>query len=469
MTNTQSQLKRAIEEKNTSLVKSLLQHISVKESLKMWNIDILDSNGHNIANVVHGSERTRDQCTMLHIAASKGYTSIVRAILDSKPHLLNTKTGRGGFTALQLALLMDKERTAEYLIQQRAKTNGALAYAAVLGSSSIITMLLDARANVNEKVRDGATPLFFARTPGVVKTLVQNGANINHRDVYGWTPLMASLGNVYLNSIETHRPSPEMTETFIRHGADVSIKGRDRTPQSFEKNITALHTVFYNLYFVDDAIQMYSIVYNACRRKGLTTEPKTSNGNTPLLYFMKRYENSLKSHASFTRNRYGMNSSTKESNSTVKDILEFLLEKGSSLHDTNRYGKSGFSYIKSMTNVVNFSQRFLNRIGMSVIHNIHIPNNLNRTDPILLNGININNAYILKTDLVNKTINRNGKNTRVKEVKTVYNKSSLNGMIRSGRSLVSPVTRRPFSGYDVVRLKDVAPANEMNRYKRNRR
>jgi len=122
-----------------------------------------------------------------------------------------------------------------------------------------------------------------------------------------------------------------------------------------------------------------------------------------------------------------------------------------------------------MANVVNFSQTFLNRIGMSVLQNIHIPNNLNRTDPVAYNTVNINNAYIIKTDLMNKTIRNGNRNKRVKEVKTVYNKASIDGMLRSGRSVVSPITRRPFTRADVVRLKDVTPQNEMNRYKRNRR
>merc|ERR1712226_951155 len=36
----------------------------------------------------------------------------------------------------------------------------------------------------------GQTPLFYSlRTPACIKALIQNGADVNHKDRNGWTPL----------------------------------------------------------------------------------------------------------------------------------------------------------------------------------------------------------------------------------------------------------------------------------------
>lgn len=98
---------------------------------------------------------------------------------------------------------------------------------------------------------------------------------------------------------------------------------------------------------------------------------------------------------------------------------------------------------------------------------VRIPNDLNRMDPVSMNMINIGNAYIIKRDLVNKTRTRNGNTIRRKEVRYVYNKSTLKSIIDSGR-MRSPVTRKPFTLKDVVKLQDIVLKSELNRYRKNR-
>jgi ankyrin repeat protein len=464
------QLKRAIIGKNLASVKTLVQKLKRDESKKKFDYRIPASVRWLRDTVALGTPRDTDQYTILHIAASKGYTSIVRTILDSKPHLLNVQS-RNGFTPLQYAVFFNCERTVKYLVERKASLKGALAYAVLLNNRNMVETLINGGANVNEKMyKHDTTPMFFAKSIDMIRTLTRLGANINQKDEYGWTPVMTYVSNsMKLSKFESFLPSLDVVKTFIDQGASVSLRGRNRDPREYEKKITLLHAVFSGTYKTWSQ-EIYKFIRDTRIRERKIQNPKTTLGNTPLLYLLKKYKDSIGKRNSIESREIGMSSLV------LFTMVSVLLDNGirSSLAERDIDGKSVLEHIRNLSSRVSIPGYFRNRVGLSnanlrKINNIHIPNNLNRTDPILFNTININNAYILKPDLINKTINKNGRTIRVREVKTIYNKSSLNGMIAAGRSLISPITRHRFTRDDILKLKDVAPANEMNRYKRNRR
>lgn len=61
----------------------------------------------------------------------------------------------------------------------------------------ILQVLIDAGANVNTQLKDGATALFLATAanqPAVINTLIQAGARVNQRNESGYSALMYAAG-----------------------------------------------------------------------------------------------------------------------------------------------------------------------------------------------------------------------------------------------------------------------------------
>lgn len=467
------EIRYAIHDKNLLLVKTLLRHVSRDDVNRTWLQNIFNTLELSHARIVCGYIMDPvDRLNILHIATVSGYTSIVRAILDSKPSLLNTKTEKG-FTALQLAIILNQTKTACYLIEKKANLKHTLALAVLAPGSNNTTiprLLIQNGANVNEKdMISGVTPIFFAKSSSMVQFLVSKGADVNHKDVFGWTPLMALAGLIRVDKELLYSTPLDMMKTFVQQGANISLRGRNRESVLREKKITLLHAVAHGLgkHTPGEMFHIYEYICSEFLRKNIRVKPKTTLGNTPLLYLIQ-----------YMKKRVTENTATE---SMKRDFTRVFSRVSGMFYDTvpmdrNNNGKSVQYHLRSMMNEVIFPQNFVSRyIGSTTnnapnkINNIHIPNNLNRTDPITINAVNINNAYIIKKDLQNKNINKNGRRVRVKEVKTVYNKSSLNALVASGRSLVSPMSRRPFTPLDIVKLSAVAPARELNRYKNSNR
>lgn len=87
------------------------------------------------------------------------------------------------------------------------------------GSPQKVQQDLQNGADVNKKDRWGITPLMAAAgsnpDPEVIITLLRAGANVNARDNHGWTPLMAAAG---INE------NPKVIITLLRAGADVKAQ-----------------------------------------------------------------------------------------------------------------------------------------------------------------------------------------------------------------------------------------------------
>ena len=92
--------------------------------------------------------------------------------------------------------------------------------AASWGHKEVAELLIDNGADVNAKDIDGWTPLRKAAWHGrkeIVELLIANGADVNPQDVNGWTPLHQAARNGH----------KEIAELLIAKGADVTAKNED--------------------------------------------------------------------------------------------------------------------------------------------------------------------------------------------------------------------------------------------------
>jgi ankyrin repeat protein len=128
-------------------------------------------------------------------------------------------------------------------------------HAAAMGKSArILNFLLDRGSTCHDTDCRGQTPLFFCRSAAIVKTLLLRGADINHKDELGFTPVHAATikgteevlhalieggANLSLSDngigaplhCAVQRKSLSMTEMLLKAGVEVNAKDiHDRTP-----------------------------------------------------------------------------------------------------------------------------------------------------------------------------------------------------------------------------------------------
>lgn len=197
------------------------------------------------SNVEVDSRDSEHNMTGLHLAAKQGHPKVVRALLDAKA----TVDSLDGFnkTPLDHAVLEGNSEICQMLLDAGADPNplgricnpllfdavnkdyvvivtkllkaGAdvntvidlgpvagptlLHVAAEMGRKALVTVLLEAGAQVNPRIMTGATPLHQAAVYGhteVVKLLLNAGADVDAQEHDGMTPLDNSL---YCGQLET--------------------------------------------------------------------------------------------------------------------------------------------------------------------------------------------------------------------------------------------------------------------------
>jgi ankyrin repeat protein len=125
--------------------------------------------------------------TPLHVAAAKGRLVVVKLLLKHAAEI--DAANRDGHSPLYAAVMADRTQVAQYLVDQGA--------------------VIEPDQLLMEVVNNGVTDR------DVVEFLLANGADINHTDTSGMTPLLLAIT----------KNQRLLTKRLIAHGADVNKPG----------------------------------------------------------------------------------------------------------------------------------------------------------------------------------------------------------------------------------------------------
>jgi ankyrin repeat protein len=278
--------------------------------------------------------------TALYRAAGEGKTDVVNLLLDRKANI-NHKASDGS-NPLQIALVYGRAATLALLLDKGAEADVAdssgttplmlaaegsayfpnnapfvttflnkgarvdaqdqrgrtpLYRAAGEGKEEAVRLLLDKKADPNQKAMDGTSPLLEAVTYNkmpVVKLLLERGATVDVTDAGANTPLMvAAEGSAYLPN------NAPMVETLLAAGAKVDTQDqRGRTPlyrAAAEGKEDAIRLLLdkkadVNQKGNDGATPLFEAVANShlgaakyLLERGAAVDMADANGNTPLM------------------------------------------------------------------------------------------------------------------------------------------------------------------------------------------
>jgi ankyrin repeat protein len=178
---------------------------------------------------------TEDCLTALLLAAWKGYTEIVKMLLEKDDVDVNKANSRGS-TPLAYAARWGHSEIVKLLLEKdgvdvnKATSQGStpLSLATGSGHTEIVKLLLEKDGvDMNKAGDDGDTPLLLAAWTGyteVVKMLLQkDGVDVNKADSRGSTPLLLAARGGHT----------EVVKMLIEHGATVDTRENGgRTPLS---------------------------------------------------------------------------------------------------------------------------------------------------------------------------------------------------------------------------------------------
>lgn len=168
---------------------------------------LLNLNGQKLNSRADTTIRNAAKWSVLHVACYKGYTEIIKLLIDLGLNI-NDKTANG-YTPLHLAcqeghyytikLLFDYNEQTLYSRVETAMNDynrwSTLHAACVSGHTAIVNILMDIPLKLNDTTNKGHTPLYLACQNGnydTVKFLLDlNGKQLNSRvdttikDIYG--------------------------------------------------------------------------------------------------------------------------------------------------------------------------------------------------------------------------------------------------------------------------------------------
>ena len=170
----------------------------------------------------------------LSVAAGNGRVQEVITLL-SRGAKINEKSGVGGYTPLQMAVLRGHADVVQVLLERgadaSAKTSGgesvlhiACSGARKTGREAIIRSLLQEGANVQDTDKYGRTPLHIAIAYGCVqslKLLLKRGAAISTKDGEGHNALHCAA---HRRGVERRA---QVMQILLDHGTDVHAKIAD--------------------------------------------------------------------------------------------------------------------------------------------------------------------------------------------------------------------------------------------------
>jgi len=185
--------------------------------------------------------RTKDNYTLLHLAAEHNHSNIVDFLLTQGADI--NAQNKWGATPLHLA------------VEKNFSPNELLVLARYLVSNKVFQLLIKNKADLNAQNNNGNTPLHIAVRDNkqyFAHTLLTHGANINAQNNNGDTPLHLT------NNIST-------IKILLTHGADINAQNKSSyTPLHFVSEIDSLDVVKF-------------LVQN-----GADINAQTTSGDTPL-------------------------------------------------------------------------------------------------------------------------------------------------------------------------------------------
>jgi len=154
-------------------------------------------------------------------ASNRGDTKKVKELLDSGADI--ECKDKYGMTPLMKASANGNTETVRLLLDYKANVNdrynAPLILASRYGNIEIVKMLLDNNAIVNITNKEFSTPLMWASRNGetkIVKLLLDRGAGINSIDKHGETPLI-------LASCYGRYDRKETVKLLLKHDADINV------------------------------------------------------------------------------------------------------------------------------------------------------------------------------------------------------------------------------------------------------
>jgi ankyrin repeat protein len=186
---------------------------------------------------------------LLH-ACGAGQREVAQRLLDAGADI--SLTAQSGMTALAAAVAARRDALVALLLERQAPVDQrlpgestALMVAAAMGYPEIVERLLDAGAEVNATDARGRNAMHAAaqfgfesqdslRARRLLDALLKRGADVNHADGEGKTPLLMLLGAQL-------RPGSDCDATHIGALVPVLLDAGARLEHADQRGVTALH------------------------------------------------------------------------------------------------------------------------------------------------------------------------------------------------------------------------------------
>lgn len=169
---------------------------------------------------VYVDVRDENDNTPLYYAVKTGNIAISRLLLDNEA---NPDLARNSYeeSPLVVAIKLGHEAMVRLLLEYGADCSycdnnmrNALSFAAEMGSETLVDLLLVKGHRVDVSTELVTRSLSYATTEAVAKRLVRGGAEVNHRDGAGSTPLHGAARRGYA----------KVVRVYIEYGADANAR-----------------------------------------------------------------------------------------------------------------------------------------------------------------------------------------------------------------------------------------------------